>query len=82
MKIRTTYQSTYFLLFKLYQGQESKNPGNPTSTAKVIGRTSLNVWNNLFYIELHLNLKQLGFIGKPMTQWTHQSCVNVNHMGT
>ena len=29
------------------------------------------------YVILHLNLKRLGFTGEPMTQWTHQSCVNV-----
>ena len=33
-----------------------------------------------FYIILHLNLKQLGFTGEPVHQWTRQSHVNVNHI--
>ena len=32
------------------------------------------------YIILHLNLKSLGFTGEPVTQWTHQSRANVNHV--
>ena len=33
-----------------------------------------------FLFVLHLNLKQLGFSGEPMTQPTHESSANVNHM--
>ena len=55
---------------------------NPTSTAKVIGRTSLPFLEQLvFYVELHFNLKQLRFTGEPMTQQTCLSCLNVNHVG-
>ena len=35
-----------------------------------------------FYIMLHLNLKQLGFTGETMTQWTCQLHANVIHMRT
>ena len=30
---------------------------------------------------MHLNLKQLRFSGEHMTQYTHESCANMNHMG-
>ena len=45
----TTYQSTYFI-DDFIQGviKNSKNQGNPTSTAKDMHRTSINVKNNLF----------------------------------
>ena len=35
-----------------------------------------------FYVILHLNLKQLGFTGETVTQWTHQSHANVIHVRT
>ena len=33
-----------------------------------------------FVFIIHLNLKQLGFSGEPMTQYSHESHVNVNHV--
>ena len=35
-----------------------------------------------FDVILHLNLKRLEFTGEPVTQWTFQSRVNVNHVRT
>ena len=32
------------------------------------------------YVILHLNLKQLGFTGEPVTQRTRQSRMNVIHV--
>ena len=34
------------------------------------------------YIILHLNLKRLRFTSQPVTCRTHQSHMNVNHIGT
>ena len=34
-----------------------------------------------FLFLIHLNLKQLGFSGEPMTQYTHQSHEIMNHVG-
>ena len=30
---------------------------------------------------MHLNFEQLGFSSEPMTQYTHESCADANHVG-
>ena len=72
----TTYQSTYFI-DDFIQGI-IKNP-KIKEIQQVHQKISM-LEITCCYIILHLNLKQLGFTGDPMTQSTWQSCVNVNHI--
>ena len=47
----------FYILFISRQIQKSKNYENPTSTAKVIHRTSLNSWNNLLLHHIAFEFK-------------------------
>ena len=77
----TTYQSTYFIddfiqgIIKNPKIKEIQQVHQKICTEQV---SMLEI--TCCYIILHLNLKQLGFTGDPMTQSTCQSCVNVNHI--
>ena len=77
----TTYQSTYFI--DDFIQAIIKNP-----KIKVIQQVqqkinTKQVWTleiACCYVILHLYLKRLGFTGEPLTQWTCQSHVNINHV--
>ena len=61
----TTYQPTYFIDgFYSRRDEKYKNQANPLSTPKDMHRM-LKI--TCYYIELHLNLKRLGFTGEPVT---------------
>ena len=46
-----------YILFSSRQVQKSKNDQNPTSTSKVISKTSLNFWIIYLLFVIHLNIK-------------------------
>ena len=76
------YQSTYFIDY-FTQGI-IKNPRINKILylhQKMHTKQFLLCCLSCFVFVIHLNLKQLGFSGEPMTQYTHESCVNVNAMG-
>ena len=77
------YQSTYFIDY-FTQGI-IKNPRINKILylhQKIHTKQFLLSCLSCFVFVIHLNLKQLGFSGEPMTQYTHESCVNMNPMGT
>ena len=76
------YQSTYFIDY-FTQGI-IKNPRINKILylhQKMHTKQFLLSCLSCFVFVIHLNLKQLRFSGEPMTQYTHESCVNVNPMG-
>ena len=77
----TTYQSTYFIDY-FTQGI-TKNPRINKILClhkKIHTKQFLLCCLACFVFEIHLNLKYLGFSGEPMTQYTRESHVNVNHI--
>ena len=83
MKIYTTYQSTYFIdacIQGMSKNSKSKEIQQVQQEICIEQVSMLKI--TCFYVILHLNLKQLGFTGVTVTQWTHQSHANVIHMRT
>ena len=61
------YQSTYFIDVFSRRDKKSKNQVNPLSTSKICTEQVAKLKIPFYYIELHLNLKRLGFTGEPVT---------------
>ena len=82
-KIYTTYQSTCFIDYFI-QGI-IKNP-RIKEIEQVHQKLQVKQFyffvSFVFYVVLHLNMKQFRFTGEPMTQQTCQSYANVNHVRT
>ena len=77
------YQSTYFN--DDFNEDVTKNPKiNKIQQVhqKICTKQLSTLKISCFYVIFHLNLKRLGFTGEPVTRRTHQSRVNVNHVGT
>ena len=64
------------------QFQISKNQENLSSTSKVTSKAILIILLNLFSIGNAFEFKATQIFREPMTQCTHESHANVNHMRT
>ena len=75
-----THQFTYLYIIYI------KTSSRIQELSKYIKYIKSYIQNNLYFcltsflFVIHLNLKQLGFSGQPMTQYTSESHANVNHM--
>ena len=75
------YQSTYFIDYVTQV--ITKNPRINEILyphQKIHTKQLLLCCLTCFVFVFHLNLKQLGFSGEPMTQYTCESCANINHI--
>ena len=63
--------------------QKFKNYQNRSSTSIVTNMAIFIILFKLFSIYISVEFKvKIRFSGEPMTQYTHESCVNVNHVRT
>ena len=77
----TTHQFTYFIYYSCQDKfKNSRIIKIHQVHQKLQAKQFLLFCLTCFLFVLHLNLKQLGFSGEPMTQPTHESHANMNHM--
>ena len=77
----TTHQFTYFIYYS-YQDKfkNSRIIQIHQVHQKIHTKQLLSFCLTCFVFVIHLNLKQLRFSGEPMTQYTHESHANMNHV--
>ena len=77
----TTHQYIYFIYY-LYQDKfkNSRIIKIHQVHQKIHTKQFLLFCLTCFVFVIHLNLKRLGFSGEPMTQYTCESHVNMNHV--
>ena len=72
---------SYIIYFK--KVQRFKNYQNRSSTSIVTNEAIFIILFKLFSIYISVEFKvKIRFSDEPMTQYTHESCVNVNHVRT
>ena len=79
----TTHQYTYFIYYSCQNKfKYSRIIKKHQVYQKLLAKQYLKFCLTCFLFVIHLNLKQIRSTGEPMTQYTDETCGNVNHVRT